>query len=215
MKTNSKKALKITLWCVLGAILLFVLIVLGSLLVEKFVKKSRVPMFAGYGSMVVLTGSMRSTINAGDLVIIKRVDEYKLNDIVTFYDETERALVTHRLIRFGPEEGTFVTKGDGNDTEDIELRTVDEFYGKIVLTIPKLGLFFEWFTQEGGLIYAVALIAIVIAGVYLWKLFKPEPEAEAAESEASASENALPAESGESRDSLQTKEEKSQEDFKE
>ena len=172
---SKKKAIKITLWCVLGAALLFVFIVLGSLLVQKFIKKSSVPMFAGVASLIVQTGSMNGTIDEGDLIFIKKTKDYELGDIVT-YVNSAKEVVTHRLVNYGPEEGTFIAKGDANSSLDQNPVSVDQIVGEVVLTIPKFGLVIQWFSHEGGVIYVVAMIAIVIAGVYLWNAMKPESE---------------------------------------
>lgn len=168
---------KIVLWSVLGVILLLVCIVLGTLLVEKFIKKAPVPMFAGYATLVVETGSMNGTINEGDLIIVKKTNDYELMDIVTYVNAMNE-VVTHRLVNYGPEEGTFLAKGDANNTLDLYPVSVGQIAGEVVLTIPKLGLVFEWFTHEFGIVYVIAMIAIAVGGVYLWNTLKPESEAE-------------------------------------
>lgn len=175
--TRSKlKPLKIVLWSILGAILLFVLIVVSTLLVQKYVKKTPVPMFAGCASMIVITGSMSGTIEKGDMVIVKRTNDYKLGDIVTYVD-TNGEVVTHRIVNYGSQEGTFVTKGDANPTTDGKDISVDQIAGEVVLTIPKVGWVFDWFLHGGGIIYTIALLAIIVAAVYFWNVTKPEHEA--------------------------------------
>lgn len=185
------KIVKIVLWSILGAILLFVLIVMGSLLVEKYVKKSPVPMFAGYGSMIVITGSMSSTINKGDLIIIKRFDEYKITDVVTYVMDNG-TVVTHRLVNFADKEaGTFITKGDANDPTDQEAGdppvSADQIYGKVVATIPHVGLFFDWVLHDYGIVYIISLLAVVVAGAFFLNMLKSDPEEKAAEASAEAS----------------------------
>lgn len=173
------KIVKIVLWSILGAILLFVLIVVGCLLVDKYIKKSPVPMFAGYGPMIVITGSMSSTINKGDLIIIKRFDEYKITDVVTFVMDDGR-VVTHRIVNYADKEaGTFITMGDFNDDIDQLIDppvSADQIYGKVVATIPHVGLFFDWVLHDYGIIYIVAILAAIVAGVYFWNVTKPDPE---------------------------------------
>lgn len=196
MTDSTKKIIKITAWCLLGVIGLFVVIMLGSLLVQKYIKKSSVPMFMGYASMIVITGSMNGTIDEGDLIIIKEKKEYKLGDIVTYVEAEGKTPVTHRLINYGTEEGTFIAKGDANDTADIFPVSTDQIRGEVVAVIPKVGLFFDWFLYEAGVVYAFALVAIIVAGVYFYGRFKPE-----AEEETAADENSTPSEDGESEES--------------
>lgn len=188
VSTASKvlKALKIVLWSILGAILLFVFIVVGTLLVQKYVKKSPVPMFAGYGYLIVTSGSMSPTINKGDLIIVKKADEFKPGNIVTFKNE-EGEIVTHRIINYlNPDDKTvFTTMGDYTQTPDINPVSADEIYAVWVCTIPKVGMVFEWFLHEGGIIYVIAFLAVIVAGVYFLNLTKSEPSAKA-ENSASA-----------------------------
>ena len=174
--TNKTRLIKIILWSILGVILLLIFIPLGSLLVQKYIKKSSVPMFMGYAYLIVATGSMNGTINQGDMIIVKRTNDYTLGDIVTYVEAEGIYPVTHRIVNYGSQEGTFITKGDANLKADASPVSVEQIAGEVVLVIPKAGLFFDWFTQGGGVIYFVAIVAIVIAGVYFWKLTKPEPE---------------------------------------
>lgn len=211
---NPKKLIKIIVWCILGAIALFVIIVLSTLLVQKYVKKTPVPMFAGYGSLIVITGSMNGTIDEGDMIIIKRMDpeEYKLTDIVT-YVNYRGELVTHRLVRYGEEEGTFYALGDNNNgSEDDRPVSRDQIQGVVVLTIPKVGIFYNWFLHDGGYIYAISLLIVVFVGIYLWGRIKDsEPnkaESSADEPQTDSPETAQVSEaSADNSDSAQPKEE--------
>lgn len=171
------KIVKIVLWSILGAILLFVLVVVGSLLVDKYIKKSKVPMFAGYGSMIVLTGSMSPVIEQGDLIIVKKCDEYKISEDIVTYIRSDGEIITHRLVNYLPDEDKYVTKGEVVTDTDPEHISIDQIAGKVVLTIPKVGLVFDWILKDGGIIYIIALIAVLVAAVYFWGLTKPEAEA--------------------------------------
>lgn len=185
---NKLKILKIVLLSILGAILLFVLTVVGVLLVRKYIKKDPVPMFAGSASLIVTTGSMNGTIDEGDMIIIKRTNDYELGDIVT-YVEDSGAVVTHRLVNYGAEEGTFIAKGDANDTTDIYPIRENQIVGEVVSTIPKVGAVVNWFISGGGIIYTIALIAVIIAGVYFWNLLKPEEAVQSKEENLSDDDN--------------------------
>ena len=173
--TKKIKPIKIVLWCILGVILLLIFIPLCSLLIQKYIKKSSVPMFLGYGYLVVATGSMNGTINQGDMIIVKKTNNYSPGDIVTYVETYGKAPVTHRIVNYDP-YGLFVTKGDANLSTDISPISVEQIVGEVVLVIPKAGLVFDWFTKEGGIIYVVAMFVIVFGGVILLKLTKPETE---------------------------------------
>lgn len=184
------KILKIVLYSILGVILAFVLVVVGTLLVKKYIVKEPVPTFAGYGYCVVVTSSMSGTIEKNDMVVIKKTGDYRLGDIVTFV-ESNGEVVTHRIVREGPEEGTFYTKGDHNKDSDPYPISVNQIIGEVVLTIPKVGIVFNWFLHGGGIIYILALVVVVIAGIFFLSMLKPSKEDNnAAVAEATADANA-------------------------
>lgn len=167
--SNKKKVVRIVFGSIFGLILLIIFIIEGVLLVQKYIKKSPVPLFMGYASLRVITGSMSGTINKGDMIIIKKTDDYQLGDIVTFIEEGGVTVNTHRLVNYGNEEGTFITKGDANNTVDSFSISKDQIVGEVVYVIPKLGLVFDWFLSGGGIIYTAALIVVVIFAVFILK----------------------------------------------
>lgn len=187
-KEKTIKIVKTVLWSLLGVFMLLVAIVEGTLLVEKYVKKSPVPMFAGHAYLIVTSDSMHPTINRGDMIIVRKTNNYGRGDIVTFMDGNE--IVTHRIIFFYDPEteennvleytGWFRTQGDYANAHGDELdpRPLSEenIYGEVVFTIPKMGLVFNWFTNQFGWIYAVSLLAVVIAGFWLWDHFKGDDD---------------------------------------
>lgn len=90
----------------------------------------------GYSTLEVVSGSMRPTIEVGELIIIDTNEKnYKKDDIVTFYD-VNGAFVTHRIVSIDEDE--MITKGDNNDSKDGVINT-DKIVGKYVCKIPYLG----------------------------------------------------------------------------
>lgn len=189
-RSKTLKVLKIVLWSILGLILLFVLVVVGTLLVKKYIKKSPVPTFAGYGYCVVITGSMSGTIEKGDMVIIKKTDDYKITDIVT-YVSASGEVITHRIVNYGVEDGTFITKGDANPTTDGKAISYNQIIGEVVHTIPKIGLVFEWVLHDGGIIYLIALLVVIVAGAFFLNMIKSSDGDKEKEAVAESSEENL------------------------
>ena len=173
-KKPKVKVVKIVLWSIFGIILALIVVALSSLLVQKYIQKKPVPNIMGYSYMIVLTGSMNGTIDQDDLIIIKKTDDYKNGDIVTFVD-ANGTVVTHRIIRT-IDDGKFITKGDANDSEDNDPITSDQIVGEKIGVIPKVGLVFKWFTQGGGIIYAVVFIVVLCGGIYLWNVINSDDE---------------------------------------
>lgn len=164
---TKSKLTKIIVWSVVGVLLLLILIPLCSMLIQKYIQKKDVPMFMGYAWLIVLTPSMTGYADQGDLIIIKKADEYFFNDVITYVEKKGELPVTHRVVEVDKEAGTYTTKGDTNKDYDDPV-SADKVYGKVVAVIPHVGLFFEWFTNDGGIIYAIALIAVIVAGVFMW-----------------------------------------------
>ena len=163
----------------IGTGFLTLLVVMASwLCFDKFVLKHRVPSIFGYSSLIVATGSMNgSEVNEGDLIIIKDTDDYKINDIVTFFQDGDEIPTTHRIYNID-EEGKWVTRGDANNSKDKRSITSDEIIGEVVLVIPYVGTFIDWAVEGGGLIYIVGIFLILGLGIYIIKGDDDEEEEE-------------------------------------
>ena len=153
------------------AILSFLIVLVGWLTIDKYIVKSPVPSFAGYSHLIVTTGSMSGTIEEGDLIIIKKTNDYKGTEIVTYIREGEKIPTTHRILFvYETEDGIYYeTKGDANPSSDIELVHESDVCGEVVLVIEDFGIFLSWIKDGGGLIYLLAIIAIIATGVYVIK----------------------------------------------
>ena len=155
--------------CIGVAIVLFLFFVAVTLAVDKFVKKSPVPSFFGTSTLIVTTGSMSGTIEDGDMIVVKKSDEYKIGDIITFLPAGDSIPTTHRIIRVN--DGMFYTKGDANNAEDTRAIEKSDIVGKVAFTVPHVGLFFRWLKDDLGWVYIVAIVVVVIAGIVLLKQF--------------------------------------------
>ena len=179
--TKRKSKIKIVLWSIFGIFISFLVIMEASLFYQKVIKKSPTPTFMGFGIFHVITGSMNGTsMMEGDLIIIKRSDEYKVGDIVLFMEsDTAQNPTTHRIIYYNVELDKFVTKGDANSGEDKPIAK-EQIVGKVVFVISGGGYFFDWLGEEKGWVYVVAII--VIAGFVVYMLFRKNGESEDDES---------------------------------
>jgi signal peptidase len=167
---KSNKVLSVVkkvLLAILIAIVAFLIVVASIMCWDKFVNKSPAPSVFGYAGLIVTTGSMSGTIEEGDMVVIKQTDDYKIGDIVTYIREGESTPTTHRIVNYDGE--LYVTKGDANNAEDLVHISADEILGEVVTTIPHVGLFFTWVSSEGGWIYIVAIVGILVLGIVLVK----------------------------------------------
>ena len=92
---------------------IIIIILIGAIILGQINKDRPVAIFNHY-FFTVMSGSMQNTLKVGDNIIVKKVDNYKVGDIVTYQKET--SLITHRITKI---EGNMVTtKGDANEMED-------------------------------------------------------------------------------------------------
>ena len=84
------------------------------LLNEKTLRGNALPMPFGFGTAMVLTGSMEPNIHADDLIFVARQEAYGVGDVVVY--QSGESLVVHRIIAM--ENGMVTTQGDANNAPD-------------------------------------------------------------------------------------------------
>lgn len=160
-KKTEKKNKKITIG---RLVIRFICFAFVSLIIGTTVYKwnarsltgNQMPTPFGYASAVVLSGSMEPTLSIDDLIIIKKCDEYKVNDVVVFQDG--RSCVVHRIVSINDYEVT--TKGDANNSEDKPIK-LDQLRGKVIFHIPGVGRFVEVIKSP------LSIIVIIVLAVFL------------------------------------------------
>ena len=96
-----------------------------------------------YGAIAIGSGSMTGTINKGDAIIYKRLDNQVINmgDVVVFRKENK--LIVHRIIDIvgiGQDEFVYYTKGDANVTPDGYPLRRSDIVGKVTTRIKYIGI---------------------------------------------------------------------------
>ena len=124
-----------------------------------------VPRFFGVRIYSVISGSMEPAIPTGSLLYITEAqpEEIKEEEVIAFYGVKDSAsIITHRVVENRVVMGEFITKGDANQTQDMNPVPYDNFIGKVVCTIPKAGKAAELFTSLEGKILAAGVIAAAV-----------------------------------------------------
>ena len=131
----------------------------------------------GFRPAVVLTPSMKPTVNPGSLVLVKSIDanKIKVGDIVMFWPsadgetDADEISVTHRVIEIRTDAETgkliFITHGDANPEGSNEKVPQSQIIGKVHLAIPVFGILFL-FIKNNLFVIIFGIIAIVC----LWYL---------------------------------------------
>ena len=83
-----------------------------------------VPKTMGYQLYTVVSGSMEPAIPTGSLVYVKYIqqEEIQTEDVIAFYGtDADGSIVTHRVVSNSAAMGNFITKGDANSDNDMNL----------------------------------------------------------------------------------------------
>ena len=133
--------------------------------------------FIGLMPFTVLSGSMEPVYSAGDLIYVKEVDPFELEEgtIITFM-LSEDTIATHRIVEVVPdaEDDTvirFKPKGDANESEDGGLVHYKNVVGSPIFSVPKLGYVANFIQEPPGTYVAIAAGALILALVFIPDLF--------------------------------------------
>lgn len=137
-------------------ILVLILVIVGVLL-----NKGGAPTIMGYKVLTVLTGSMEPELNVGTLILVKEtpIKELKIEDIITYKTENNSSLVTHRIVEIN-EDGSLITKGDANNTEDIGEVGEEQVQGKIIFKVSRLGGIMIFLKEN--IVFVIILLTLIL-----------------------------------------------------
>lgn len=147
--------------------ILSILKISGLMLVLSIVSLAvlpHTPLAKSCQSLVVLSGSMEPTIKTGSLILTTATDTSYLQkgDIITFQKDENRDIpVTHRVEEV-KDNGSFITKGDANDTIDNIEVLPSQVQGKLLVSIPWLGYVVTFSKSLYGIILLVIIPAFLI-----------------------------------------------------
>ncbi len=151
-----------------------ILVIAGIIMFKANTDPDKVPDVFGYKPMIVLSGSMETSIHTGDLVFVKMVDTtiLKKGDVIAFRNE-EDTVTTHRIVEIVFEDGKqyFKTKGDANNAEDTNLVAMEDVEGLYVGRIAKAGNFLMFMQKPMGL-FIVLLVILVVGLLWLYIISK-------------------------------------------
>ena len=111
-------------------------------------------------SFVVLSGSMEPTIHTGSMVFVDRNDKnVNVGDIIAF--NKGDISVTHRVSAIN-DDGTIITKGDANTSNDSAPIAREQIIGKVSFSIPALGYCVTYLRTPAGIAILCGMIAICL-----------------------------------------------------
>jgi len=161
-----KLSLKISKIVFIGVITTALLFNLVNIF-KRVILKEQLPIVFGYGSAIIVTGSMEPVIMPGDLVIIRKQNDYKPDDIVTYRGNNNP--ITHRILIKTPDG--YITGGDANNTDDGEINK-SRIIGKVVKIIPDTGNIIILQSPFGMLVLIAGLFLMIEAPKFIGKARK-------------------------------------------
>ena len=124
-----------------------------------------VPRLFGYHIYSVVSGSMEPAIPTGSLVYIRETapEDVEADDVIAFYSSADSAsIITHRVLENRVLMGEFITKGDANQTEDMNPVPYSNLIGKVVRSFPEIGAMAQILTGKEGKFIAAGVIAAAL-----------------------------------------------------
>ncbi len=113
----------------------------------------------------VASGSMVPKLPVGSIVIVTQTKSITKGDIINFSNQFDSNLnITHRVSEvITNDKGVFYkTKGDANQSSDIDLIPANQVKGKVIATFPLLGHLYSFTRRPIGFIFLIILPALYI-----------------------------------------------------
>lgn len=155
-----KSSYLLRLWILIKALIAFllcaVLICNLYLIMAHLAGKNDLPKIFGFAQVIVISGSMQPSIEAGDMIIIREKEKYEKNDIVTYREND--ALITHRVVEIN--QFDVITKGDANKMNDDPV-SLSDVEGKVVLRIPDAGNLLFFLRKPKGILTIACMVLIL------------------------------------------------------
>lgn len=168
-----------------------------TILLGAFLALLHFELLSGYEIRIVQSGSMAPAITTGSVVVVQERGRYKVGDVITFGDSSPGSLpTTHRVVSdiIVNGEMAYVTKGDANESEDIESVRRSEVRGAVLFSIPYLGYILDFARQPLGFALIIGVPAFLIAfeeigNIYATVKGRKEEETEEKADESDVSKN--------------------------
>ena len=109
----------------------------------------------GFRIYRVISGSMQPALQIGDVIIVKKSNNYSERDIITYSNGL--TTITHRIIAINNDE--VITKGDANEVDDKPINT-EHIVGKFFFRISNFSLFSIILSKN--VIYLIMIFLLVL-----------------------------------------------------
>ena len=111
----------------------------------------------GIRTAIVTTGSMEPKIKINDYVVVKKPNDIKVGDIVSYTSKDTKNDVIHRIVKI--DNNMVTTKGDANNTQDEPINK-KQINGIYICKIKYLGNIIVLITKP--IVFSVIMTTLVI-----------------------------------------------------
>ena len=142
-----------------------IIIINTTLIIKSEINDNEIPDFFGYTPFIIVSGSMEPNIPVNDMIITKKIksDDIKVGDIISYKDDTNNIVITHRVVSIQEVEGVkyFETKGDNNKSADKGFVSYSQIKGKYLFKIPLIGKVINYVRDPRGMILVILFIICI------------------------------------------------------
>lgn len=149
------------IWGIVSTVLVVLVVLCAALLMGA--------RLLGFRVYNIISHSMEPVYSVGDLVYVqpvKSISQLREGDVISFVQNEELVVVTHRIVRIDPENDRVHTKGETNDTEDAPVH-FKNVIGVVRFHIPLLGYVSDYVQNPPGMYVAVGVGAVLMVLVFL------------------------------------------------
>lgn len=168
--TKMKRFLDIT-GLIVCIILLPIVIVNMTMFIQTLIHPNYPPNFFGYTPLIISSGSMSPTMEAGDMLVVKQVENasnLEEGTIITYlYGDV---LISHRIASVEKElDGTvkYITQGDANNAPDTTWVSPSQIVGVYHKSFSKLGNFALFVQSPVGILVVVVIPLVVLFASFM------------------------------------------------
>lgn len=128
------------------------------------------PRLMGYEIYEIYTESMEPDYPVGSVIYVKEIEatNVKVGDVITFsLGSATEDVLTHRVVEVDAEKGQFVTKGDANQSVDVEPVAFSSVIGTPKFCLKNMGVLAQLF-RSGSAIWILGCGILVV--FLLWMI---------------------------------------------
>lgn len=175
MKKVFKRISKIISSAIFVILIMLIILIVGYIIRIRYLASNNRLGEVKINFYTILTQSMYPTIEAGDIIITYKNDDNRYNpgDIITFSSTgySDDITITHRVTEIYDVNGevSYRTKGDNNNSEDMNIVSSEKVIGRVIFRIPKAGYIQQFLVTKTGWI---AIVVLPCLGIIIYDIIK-------------------------------------------